>query len=59
MDYDLNVKHEEERKKFADVDKAPTAEVNTAYDDRLTYDDLQDKEAVANFKAINSTELKQ
>ena len=58
MDYDLNVKHEEERKKFADVDTAPDAQVNDEYDDRLTDADLQDKEAVANFRAINTRQLK-
>ena len=58
MDYDLNVKHEEERKKFADVDTAPSAQVNDEYDDRLTDADLQDKEAVANFRAINQRQLK-
>ena len=58
MDYDLNVKHEEERKKFSNVDAAPTAEVNDAYNDRLTDADLKDKEAVANFKAINQRQMK-
>ena len=53
MDYDLFVKHEEKRKKYSNVEKAPEADVNKEYDDRLTKDDLQDKEAVANFKAIN------
>lgn len=53
MDYDLFVKHEENRKKFNDIDKAPEAAINKVYDDRLTKDDLNDKEAVANFKAIN------
>ena len=58
MDYDLNVKHEEERKKFADVDTAPDSQVNDAYDDRLTDADLQDKETVANFRAINARQMK-
>ena len=58
MDYDLNVKHEEERKKFADVDAAPSAQVNDVYDDRLTDADLQDKETVANFRAINARQMK-
>lgn len=53
MDYDLNVKHEEERKKFANADAAPESQFADAYDDRLTDIDLKDKEAVANYKAIN------
>ena len=58
MDYDLNVKHEEERKKFANVDAAPESQVNDVYDDRLTDADLKDKEAVANFRAINQRQMK-
>lgn len=58
MDYDLNVKHEEERKKFANVDTAPESQVNDVYDDRLTDADLKDKEAVANFRAINQRQMK-
>ena len=59
MDYDLNVKHEEERKKFANADAAPASAFADAYDDRLTDADLKDKEAVANFKAINQPEIKE
>ena len=36
MDYDLNVKHEEDRKKFADIDAVPEATFDAAYEDRLT-----------------------
>lgn len=36
MDYDLNVKHEEERKKFADVDSIPDHVFDGEYEDRLT-----------------------
>jgi hypothetical protein len=36
MDYDLNVKHEEERKKFADVDAISDDKFDAAYEDRLT-----------------------
>ena len=36
MDYDLFVKHEEERKKFADVDAISDAQFDKEYDDRLT-----------------------
>lgn len=36
MDYDLFVKNEEERRKFADVDKVTDAEFDKVYDDRLT-----------------------
>lgn len=36
MDYDLNVKHEEERKKFADVDAISDEKFDAEYEDRLT-----------------------
>ena len=36
MDYDLSIKKEEERKKFANADKAPEKDFKAAYDDRLT-----------------------
>lgn len=35
MDYDLNVKHEEDRKKFADVDAVSNATFENEYEDRL------------------------
>ena len=44
MDYDLFVKHEEERKKFADIDAVSDAAFENEYDDRLTNADLKDKE---------------
>lgn len=36
MDYDLSIKKEEERKKFADVDKASDKEFRAEYEDRMT-----------------------
>ena len=44
MDYDLFVKHEEERKKVADIDAISDATFDDMYDDRLTDADLKDKE---------------
>ena len=44
MDYDLFVKHEEERKKVADVDAISDTTFNDIYDDRLTDADLTKKE---------------
>ena len=36
MDYDLSIKKEENRKKFADVDKASEKEFKAEYEDRMT-----------------------
>ena len=36
MDYDLSIKKEEDRKKFANVDKAPEKEFSAEYEDRMT-----------------------
>jgi hypothetical protein len=36
MDYDLSIKKEEERKHFANVDKAPDKEFKVEYEDRMT-----------------------
>ena len=36
MDYDLSIKKEEERKHFANVDKAPKKEFKAEYEDRMT-----------------------
>jgi hypothetical protein len=36
MDYDLSIKKEEERKHFANVDKAPDKEFKAEYEDRMT-----------------------
>ena len=36
MDYDLSIKKEEDRKKFANVDKAPEKEFKAEYEDRMT-----------------------
>jgi len=44
MDYDLFVKHEEERKKFGNVNAVSDATFEDEYDDRLTDADLKDKE---------------
>ena len=35
MDYDLYIKHEEERKKFSDVEDVPEEKFNDEYDDRI------------------------
>jgi len=53
MDYDLFVKHEEERKKVGNVDAISDAAFGDIYDDRATKDDLKDKEVIANYKALN------
>ena len=38
MDYDLYIKHEEERKKFpGDINKVPEAEFKAEYEDRITH----------------------
>lgn len=44
MDYDLFVKHEEERKKVGNVDAISDSTFDKMYDDRLTDADLKDKE---------------
>jgi len=44
MDYDLFVKHEEERKKFGNIDAVSDSTFEDEYDDRLTDADLKDKE---------------
>ena len=44
MDYDLFVKHEEERKKFRNIDTVSDAAFEDEYEDRLTDADLKDKE---------------
>ena len=36
MDYDLSIKKEEDRKHFANVDKAPEKEFKAEYEDRMT-----------------------
>ena len=36
MDYDLSIKHEENRKKFANVDSTPDKEFKAEYEDRMT-----------------------
>lgn len=49
MDYDLNVKHEEERKKFGNIDTVSDATFDAEYEDRLTEDlyKLPDAEELA------------
>lgn len=54
MDYDLFVKHEEERKKVGNIDAVSDAAFSAMYDDRATEDDLKDKEVIANYKALNT-----
>ena len=54
MDYDLFVKHEEERKKIGNIDALSDAAFSTMYDDRATEDDLKDKDVIANYKALNT-----
>ena len=54
MDYDLFVKHEEERKKVGNVDAMTDAAFGELYDDRATEDDLKDKDVIANYKALNT-----
>ncbi len=53
MDYDLFVKHEEERKKVGNVDMMSDAAFSDMYDDRATESDLKNKEVIANYKALN------
>ena len=54
MDYDLSIKKEEERKHFANVDKAPEKEFKAEYEDRMT--DATELEEAFNldFDAINA-----
>ena len=54
MDYDLFVKHEEERKKVGNIDAVSDATFSAMYDDRATEDDLKDKDVIANYKALNT-----
>ena len=54
MDYDLFVKHEEERKKVGNVDTMSDVAFGDMYDDRATDADLKDKEVIANYKALNT-----
>ena len=54
MDYDLFVKHEEERKKVGNINAVSDAAFSAMYDDRATEDDLKDKEVIANYKALNT-----
>lgn len=53
MDYDLFVKHEEERKKVGNIEAISDAAFSAMYDDRATEDDLRDKDVIANYKALN------
>ena len=53
MDYELFVKHEEERKKVGNIDAVSDAAFSAMYDDRATEDDLRDKDVIANYKALN------
>lgn len=61
MDYDLNVKHEEERKKFGNVDAISDETFDAEYEDRLTESILNDfsEDALANLDPQVVQELKQ
>jgi RNA polymerase-binding transcription factor DksA len=54
VDYDLSIKKEEERKHFANVDKAPEKEFKAEYEDRMT--DATELEEAFNldFDAVNA-----
>ena len=52
MDYDLSIKKEEDRKHFADVDKASDKEFKNAYEDRMT-DATELEEAFSIEQAFN------
>jgi hypothetical protein len=52
MDYDLSIKKEEDRKHFADVEKASDTEFKNAYEDRMT-DVTELEEAFYNEYAFN------
>ena len=54
MDYDLSIKKEEDRKHFANVDKAPEKEFKAEYEDRMT-DVTEFEESFFNldFDAVN------
>lgn len=54
MDYDLFVKHEEERKKVGNIDAISDVAFSAMYNDRATEDDLKDKDVIANYKALNT-----
>lgn len=51
MDYDLSIKKEEDRKHFANVDKASDKEFKDAYEDRMT--DATELEEEASIDAFN------
>jgi hypothetical protein len=53
MDYDLSIKKEENRKHFANVDKAPEKEFKSEYQDRMT--DATELEESALSKSLNFT----
>lgn len=52
MDYDLNVKHEEERKKFGNVDAISDQTFDAEYEDRLT-EEITDDEFDLDFDDVN------
>lgn len=52
MDYDLNVKHEEERKKFGNVDAISDQTFDAEYEDRLT-EEATDEEFDLDFDDVN------
>ena len=55
MDYDLSIKKEEDRKKFANVDKASEKEFKSEYEDRMTdVTDLEEDAFNLDFDDINA-----
>lgn len=54
MDYDLNVKHEEERKRFGNVDAVSDETFDAEYEDRLTETFEPINEFALNFTDINA-----
>ena len=59
MDYDLSIKKEEDRKKFANVDKASEKEFKAEYEDRMTdatelEEDLADAFNNCNYEVIDA-----
>lgn len=54
MDYDLNVKHEEERKKFGNVDAISDETFDAEYEDRLTESFESINEFALDFTDVNA-----
>ena len=58
LDYNLTIKHEETRKKFADIDAVPESSAEKAYSDRLTPFTVDDKKESFNIDFDNPFDLK-